>query len=136
MVPITIAYKGNLRCEATHGPSGSRIETDAPADNHGRAERFSPTDLVAAALGTCLMTILGIHAERCGWNLDGMTADVVKEMSGPPRRIGRLAVRLRMPRPLPPHDRDAVETIARSCPVALSLHPSIDMDVRIEWPTA
>jgi len=82
MVRMSIVYRGDLRCEAVHGPSGSRVETDAPADNGGRAERFSPTDLVAAALGSCMMTILGLRARERGWDLAGMTAEIEKEMGG------------------------------------------------------
>ncbi|MBM4154082.1 MAG: OsmC family protein [Lentisphaerae bacterium] len=134
MVKIGIEYKGGLRCEAVHGPSGSRIETDAPADNRGRAERFSPTDLVAAALGTCMSTIVGILAEEEGWDLRGMRVEVEKEMGGPPRRISRLAVRIHMPIALAPVDRERAEGIARACPVAQSLHPDIHADIRFVWP--
>jgi putative redox protein len=134
MVSIGIEYKGGLRCEAVHGPSGSRIETDAPADNHGRAERFSPTDLVATALGTCMATIVGILAQEQGWDLRGMRVEVEKEMGGPPRRIVRLAVRIHMPIALAPVDRERAEGITRACPVAKSLHPDIDADIRFIWP--
>ncbi len=136
MVPITVTYLGDLRCELVHGPSGTRIETDAPADNQGRAERFSPTDLVAAALGACMMTIVGIHARSRGWDLAGMRADVVKIMGGPPRRIARIEVRLHMPIALAPADRMEVENLARTCPVARSLHPDLEADIRFEWPPA
>lgn len=135
MVKIGVEYKGGLRCEAVHGPSGSRIETDAPADNHGRAERFSPTDLVATALGTCMSTIVGILAGEEGWDLRGMRVEVEKEMGGPPRRITRLSVRIHMPIALAPVDRERVEGIARACPVAQSLHPDIDADIRFVWPS-
>jgi len=136
MVHIHARYLGDLRCEATHGPSGSRIETDAPADNHGRAERFSPTDLVAAALATCMMTVVGILANERGWDLRGMTAEIEKEMVGPPRRIGRLRVTVHMPIALAPADRQAVETLAHACPVAHSLHPGIETVIRFNWPGA
>lgn len=87
MVQMKIEYTGDLRCRATHGPSGSQIETDAPADNHGKAERFSPTDLVGAALASCIATTLGIVALRKGWNLRGMRVEVEKDMTtSPPRK--------------------------------------------------
>ena len=134
MVRMTVEYKGDLRCEAAHGPSGSRIETDAPADNHGRAERFSPTDMVGAALGTCMLTIVGILASREGWDLRGMRAEVEKEMGGPPRRIIRLGVQIHMPIALAPVDRDRVEGMARACPVAQSLGSGIAVEIRFVWP--
>ncbi|MCX7819661.1 MAG: OsmC family protein [Kiritimatiellae bacterium] len=134
MVPITVSYLGNLRCEATHGPSGSRIETDAPADNHGRAERFSPTDLVATALGSCMLTMLGIYARERGWDLTGSRAEVLKIMGGPPRRITQIQVRLHMPIALAPADRRELENLARGCPVARSLHPELRTDITFHWP--
>jgi len=131
---MSIVYRGDLRCEAVHGPSGSRVETDAPADNGGRAERFSPTDLVAAALGSCMMTILGLRARERGWDLAGMTAEIEKEMGGPPRQIRRIGVRLNMPIALAPADRAEVEALAKACPVARSLHPALEADIRFVWP--
>ncbi len=126
---------GDLRCELIHGPSGTRIETDAPADNHGRAERFSPTDLVAAALGACMMTIIGIHARERGWDLTGMRADVVKTMGGPPRRITAIGVHIRMPIALAPAERREVEHLAQNCPVARSLHPDLHANIHFDWPS-
>ena len=91
MVTITVNYEGNLRCKATHGPSGTTLITDAPTDNHGKGESFSPTDLVATALPACVLTIMGIAAQKHGLNLEGMSAVTTKEMSAaPPRRIARL----------------------------------------------
>jgi len=98
MVKLTTTYEGGLRCRATHGPSGTTLITDAPVDNHGKGESFSPTDLVATALGACMMTIMGIAAERHGLNLVGMKAETVKEMSKDlPRRIASLRTRLTIP---------------------------------------
>src|SRR5436190_8383122 len=92
-VQIEITYQGGLRCEAMHGPSGAKLATDAPVDNQGRGESFSPTDLVATALGTCIMTIMGIVAERGGLDLAGTQVHVTKEMlAAPVRRIGKLTV--------------------------------------------
>jgi putative redox protein len=135
MVKMEIEYAGDLRCVARHGPSGSTIETDAPADNHGKAQRFSPTDLVGAALGTCIATVLGIAAQRKGWDLRGMRLEVAKEMSStPPRRIARLDVHLWMPVALPEEDRKRVEQMAHSCPVHKSLPAELDAPITIHWP--
>ena len=92
MVQINVTYQGGLRCQAVHGPSGTTLVTDAPVDNHGKGESFSPTDLVATALGACIPTVMGIVAEREKIDLTGMRVTVQKEMSAePPRRIARLA---------------------------------------------
>src|SRR5436309_13566194 len=102
MVKISIDYLGDLHCVATHGPSGAVLETDAPKDNEGRGESFSPTDLVATALGSCMLTVMGIVARRHGWPLEGARAKVEKHMvSEPVRRIGKLPVRIDMPARLP-----------------------------------
>lgn len=135
MVRMSVRYMGRLRCEAGHEPSGSRIETDAPADNHGRAGRFSPTDLVAAALATCMSTIMGILAERKGWDLTGMGAEVEKVMTEkPPRTIARIGIRIHMPRGLPSEARLPLEQAALACPVARSLHPDVQVETRFIWP--
>ncbi len=136
MVEMKIEYTGELRCRATHGPSGCQIETDAPADNHGKAERFSPTDLVGAALASCIATTLGIVALRKGWDLRGMRVDVSKEMtSSPPRKIARLPVSLWMPSAMSDEDRILVENTARSCPVHRSLSPEVDAPIVVHWPS-
>ena len=120
---------------ATHGPSGVTLQTDAPVDNHGKGELFSPTDLVAAGLGSCIATVLGIVAERKGWDLNGLRVEVIKEMTqSAPRRIARLATDVWMPQALPPADRDLVERSARTCPVHQSLHPQIDAPIVVHWP--
>ena len=136
MVHMIVNYTGELRCQATHGPSGSKIETDAPADNHGKAERFSPTDLVGAALASCIATTLGILALRKGWDLKGMRVEVDKEMtSTPPRKIARLPVVLWMPKVMADEDRQLIENTARSCPVHRSLSPDVDAPITVKWPT-
>lgn len=113
MVRLTSTYEGGLRCRAEHGPSGTVLVTDAPVDNHGKGESFSPTDLVATALGACMMTIMGIVAERHGIDLVGMKAETVKEMtSEPPRRIASLRTRLTIPLP-PDHPRRAAARTGR-----------------------
>ncbi len=135
MVHMTIEYTGELRCQATHGPSGSQIETDAPADNHGKAERFSPTDLVGAALASCIATTLGLLAERRGWDLRGLRVEVDEEMtSTPPRRIARLPATVWMPLALPEEDRPLVESTARSCPVSRSLSSEVESVISVRWP--
>ena len=132
MVKMTVEYAGDLHCTALHGPSGSRLETDAPVDNHGRGESFSPTDLVGTALATCMATVMGIYARRTGIDLAGMKIEVGKEMTQtPPRRIERLNVEIRMPATVE-HD-PALENAARTCPVILSLHPDIEKPVTFHW---
>jgi len=134
MVEIKIAYEGQLRCRAVHGPSGTTLSTDAPTDNMGKGELFSPTDLVATALGTCILTIMGITAQRHAIDLSGATASVTKEMaSGPPRRIGRLTVEVSVPAPLSDEHKHLLENAARACPVAKSLHPGVEMVLKFQW---
>jgi uncharacterized OsmC-like protein len=134
MVKITGEYEGDLHCRATHGPSKRTLETDAPVDNQGRGEAFSPTDLVATALGTCILTTMAIAARRLGLDLKGARFEVTKEMSTDvPRRIARLATQIWLPVPRSA-DRDGVlERAARTCPVHESLHPSIDGPVVLHW---
>jgi putative redox protein len=134
MVTLTSVYEGGLRCRATHGPSGTTLVTDAPVDNHGKGESFSPTDLVASALGACMMTILAIVAERHGVDVAGMKAETVKEMTQtPPRRISSLRTRLTIPLPADHPRRAALEEAARTCPVHKSLHPDIDASIEFVW---
>ncbi|UOQ78824.1 OsmC family protein [Hymenobacter sp. 5516J-16] len=130
MSTATARYAGHLRTEATHVASGNIILTDAPVDNHGRGEAFSPTDLVSAALGSCMMTIMGIVAERHGLNLTGASWDVTKHMLAEPRRIGQIDVTFRMPATLTEKEQTILENAARTCPVALSLNPEIRQEVR------
>lgn len=127
-------YAGHLRTEATHVASGTIIQTDAPTDNHGRGEAFSPTDLVSTALGACMMTIIGIVAERHQWNLVDSTFTIVKHMSTePPRRIAQIDVTFRLPASLSPSDRTLLERSAHTCPVTLSLHPDVKQNVLFEY---
>ena len=134
MVHLSSVYEGGLRCRATHAPSGTSLVTDAPVDNHGKGESFSPTDLVATALGACMMTIMGIVAERHGVNLVGMTAETVKEMTKePPRRIASLRTRLTIPLSADHPQRELLEQAAHTCPVHKSLHPDIDAAIEFVW---
>ena len=137
MVPLTIVYRGELRCLATHGPSAVELVTDAPKDNHGRGESFSPTDLVAAAFGTCMLTIMGIAAKRDGINLEGTQIAVEKHMTAvPPRRIARLVAHFTMPAGIPVASHAPLERAAHTCPVALSLHADVVQEVVFTWPQA
>jgi putative redox protein len=127
-VQVDVVYEGHLKCKATHGPSGAAVLTDAPTDNGGKGELFSPTDLVGTALGTCVLTILGLVADRNGWNLAGSTARVVKEMVATPvRRIGSLktVVTVAGGAKLSPEDRTRLEAALEACPVKKSLHPEV-----------
>ena len=134
MVEILIDYQEGLTCHAIHAPSGAKITTDAPLDNHGRGQSFSPTDLVATALGTCMATIMGIAAERKGISLKGMTIAVRKIMNTEgTRRIGKLEVDIDIPLPADHPHRDLLVNSAIACPVHHSLHPDIDCDIQWNW---
>lgn len=134
MVLVKAEYKGELRCSVKHEPSGAVIETSAPADNMGKGDQFSPTDLVAAALASCIGTILGIYAQRKGLKLEGMRIDVRKEMAAEgPRRIGKLPVEIWIPVALTEEHRIALENAAYTCPVHRSLHPDIESPILIHW---
>jgi putative redox protein len=130
MTLIDSVYVGELRCRSSHQPSGTDLDTDAPTDNQGRGERFSPTDLVATALSTCMLTIMGIVAERHGWSLEGCTARVEKTMtSEPPRRIALLTVWLSLPEGLDDRQRAVLQRAAEACPVKRSLEGAVPMQV-------
>ena len=134
MVNISIRYTGDLHCAAIHGPSQSELATDAPVDNNGKGESFSPTDLVATALGTCMATVMGIAAQRHGVELKGMTVNITKEMSkDTPRRIVRLASEMRVPLPADHPQRQLLEAAALGCPVHHSLHPDVEKPVNFVW---
>ncbi len=134
MVNIQIEYQGDLHCKATHGPSGAELSTDAPRDNQGRGESFSPTDLVATALGTCMLTVMGIAARTLNIDVSGATATVEKEMTAaPPRRIQQLTVRIRVPHLPSPAEREKLERAAHTCPVHRSLHPDVQVPIEFVW---
>src|SRR5438270_11798679 len=134
MVKVDIKYTGDLHCDATHGPSQSKIATDAPTDNKGKGEAFSPTDLVATALGACMSTIMGMKAEALGVNLRGMTVDVKKEMSkDAPRRIVGLPSEVHIPLPANSPQLEALEQAALNCPVHNSLPLEIVRTDRFLW---
>jgi uncharacterized OsmC-like protein len=130
----TVVYNGGLRTTCTHLKSGSNFETDAPTDNNGKGERFSPTDLMATSLATCMVTVMGIKARTMDFDLDGIQVDVLKIMKADPRRVGGIELTFHIPESL--HDIDEkTKTIlkhtADTCPVAKSIHP--DIEVKMDW---
>jgi len=134
MVEVSIDYTGNLHCDATHGPSQSKVSTDAPTDNKGKGEAFSPTDLVATALGTCMSTIMGMKAEELGLDIRGMKVSVKKEMSkDAPRRIVALPSEVHIPLPPDCPQRETLEQAALNCPVHKSLPPEINRPTKFFW---
>jgi putative redox protein len=138
MVDIYIHYEGGLHCTAKHGPSDSMFTTDAPVDNHGRGESFSPTDLLATALGTCMVTTMGIVANKQQWVIDGIGVHVKKEMTKElPRKVARLTTTLTVPnavaQKLDAAARAQLENTAHNCPVRLSIHPAVEVPVEFKW---
>lgn len=133
-VEIDLVYEGELHCQATHGPSRQKLVTDAPLDNGGKGSAFSPTDLVATALGSCMLTIMGMVAARKKLDMRGTTAHVVKEMvATPSRRIGKVIVKIRIPsaKNWNESERAMIEQAAKACPVKQSLHPETEIDLQI-----
>ena len=134
MPTIEIRYEGQLRTQAAHVQSGTQLITDAPTDNQGKGESFSPTDLVATGLGSCMLTIMGIVAERHGWDLTRASLTVNKVMaSEPTRRIARLEVEIRIPGEFDARARTALEKAALNCPVHATLGASVEMPVAFHW---
>ena len=134
MVKISVRYEGQLHCSAVHGPSGARLETDAPVDNEGKGESFSPTDLVATALAACMATIMGIAAKRHSIPLEGMEISTTKEMStDSPRRIVALKSKITVPLSGDHPQRKLLEAAALGCPVHHSLDPRIEKPVEFVW---
>ncbi|MDH5609277.1 MAG: OsmC family protein [Cyclobacteriaceae bacterium] len=131
---IKSEYLGQLRTEATHVKSGERLLTDAPTDNHGKGETFSPTDLVAASLASCMMTIMGIEAQKLGFDVTGLSADTQKIMKNDPRTISAIRIVFHWPEPGVPTEKLAhLKEKALSCPVALCLHPSVRQEVTFDF---
>jgi len=137
VVDIYLEYEGDLHCRAEHGPSHSVLVTDAPVDNQGRGQAFSPTDLVATALGTCMATTMGIVAKKHGYAIDGTRVHVKKLMSAaPPRRIAKLAVEIAFSPSSTTRDaavRAELEKAAHNCPVRISLADSVEVPVVFQW---
>lgn len=129
-----VIYKGDLRTVATHLASQQDIITDAPTDNRGKGEAFSPTDLAATSLASCMMTIMGIKANDHGWNIDGTEAEVIKVMASGPRRISKIEIAIHVQSTNLNHANKAIlEKAARTCPVAMSLHPDIEQVIHFHW---
>lgn len=128
-----LIYQGELRTSLKHIRSGQEIITDAPIDNHGKGEAFSPTDLVGAAFLSCMTTVMGIAANTHGIDLNGLEGTVVKHMAANPRRISALEVDLYFPLTYNAHDQKIIEHTAKTCPVALSLHPDLVQTIRFHY---
>lgn len=128
-----IEYLGNLRCQCTHVQSGTVIETDAPTDNRGKGERFSPTDTVCVALATCMITTMGIRAQDMGVELFGTKLEVTKHMVANPRRIGKIDVSLVLPGGIDANNQKVLQQIGDNCPVVKSLHPDIELNIVYQW---
>jgi len=134
MATIETVYQGTLRTQATHLQSGTQILTDAPVDNQGKGEAFSPTDLLAAALGSCMLTIMGIAAKAHHINIENTTCTITKIMAAqPPRRVGEIVVDLKFPETYTGKEQKTLEKAALTCPVYLSLHPDIKKTVSFGW---
>lgn len=129
----SILYAGNLRCEVEHIQSGTTIETDAPTDNKGKGEKFSPTDLLCVSLGTCMITTMAIRSADLGIDFSAASAAVTKHMLSDPRRVGRIDVEVIMPPVGDEKTRLVLERIGNNCPVAKSLHPDIDLRINYTW---
>jgi putative redox protein len=135
MVKITAVYQGDLHCLLTHGPSGSQLQTDAPKDNMGKGEAFSPTDLSAGSLLTCVLTTMAIYARRHHIELKGAQGEILKEMSADsPRRIAKLTIRIQMPKGIKPEDRPALEQAGTHCPVHKTLSPDVQTPTTFTYP--
>jgi len=134
MATSKITYVGNLRTSSVHLKSGNEILTDAPVDNQGKGEAFSPTDLLATALGNCMLTIIGIAAKAHDFDIDGATASVTKIMAENPRRVGEIVIELAFPaNNYTEKVKEIIERSAKSCPVAKSLHPDITQNITFKY---
>jgi uncharacterized OsmC-like protein len=133
----TVIYEGELRTVARHNASGTRIETDAPVDNHGKGERFSPSDLVATALGSCMLTIMGMKAGDLDIDLQGTKIEIQKTMKADPRRISGIALTFHLPPGLLLSEKykTILQRAAETCPVFFSIHPEINVQVIYNWET-
>lgn len=130
----SVEYNGELRTTCTHLKSGNNFETDAPTDNNGKGERFSPTDLLATSLGTCMLTVMGIKSRAMGFDLNDMKIDVLKIMKADPRRVGGINLTFHIPDQLASADdktKQILKNTAETCPVIKSIHP--DIEVNIDW---
>jgi uncharacterized OsmC-like protein len=129
----SIIYNGSLRCAATHLQSGAIVETDAPTDNMGKGERFSPTDLVCVALATCIITTIGIKAAEHDISVDNTKLEVAKYMVANPRRIGKIYVKVHFPIVPSEKMRIIFENLGKTCPVHRSIHPDVELQIEYHW---
>lgn len=130
MSTVTISYQGDLRTSVTHTKSGDQLVTDAPTDNHGKGEAFSPTDLIAASLVSCIITVMGIAANARGWKMGEVEGSVKKVMAANPRRVQALHTSIRIKNnQLSAAQREVLERIGIDCPVAKSLHPDLLQEI-------
>jgi putative redox protein len=129
----SIIYTGNLRCEVEHTQSKTTIETDAPTDNRGKGEKFSPTDLLCVSLGTCMLTTMAIKANDMDVDITSATADVTKHMYSDPRRVGKIEVAINLPKLDSEKDRKILQKTGDNCPVIKSIHPDIELAIVYKW---
>ncbi|MDE3213520.1 MAG: OsmC family protein [Bacteroidota bacterium] len=129
----SIVYTGDLRCQSTHLQSGSSLQTDAPTDNRGKGEKFSPTDLLCVSLGTCILTTMGIKAMDLGVDMKGATASVTKHMASDPRRVAKVDISITLPMTGTDRDRLVLEKTGDNCPVMKSIHPDIVTHITYIW---
>ena len=129
----SIVYKGDLRCESVHIQSNSQIETDAPTDNRGKGERFSPTDLLCVSLATCMLTTMGIKANDMEVDISNAKANVTKHMASNPRRVAKIEVAVSLPGIGSDKDKEILERTGNNCPVAKSINPEIELELTYEW---
>ena len=129
-----VNYLGNLRTESIHISSNDKIVTDAPTDNNGKGEAFSPTDLVASSLSSCILTVIGIVSKQINYDLTDTTSSVKKTMGDNPRRIVKIDVKIEFSKSADSKTRSIIEKTALNCPVAKSLHPNIKQDISFIWP--
>ena len=132
MPTSALKYLGNLRTECTHIKSGQVVITDAPTDNNGKGEAFSPTDLMSTSLCACMITIMGVSAQAHNFSIDGATAEITKIMSADPRKVSEIQIEIKFPKNnYSDKIKRILEHIANTCPVALSLHPDIKQDIKL-----
>ena len=128
-----VIYKGGLRTEATHLKSGNIIITDAPTDNQGKGEAFSPTDLIATSLASCMLTIMGIKANEMNLKIEGTSAEIEKIMTSQPRRIGQINIMIKLPIKVDKKTREIIERVAMTCPVDMSLSIDVKREIKFQW---
>ena len=134
MPTSTLKYLGNLRTEMTHVKSGQVVITDAPIDNNGNGEAFSPTDLMSSSLCACMITIMGIAAQNHGFSIDGATAEITKIMSAEPRKVAEIHIEIKFPtNNYSDKEKKIIEHITKTCPVALSMHESVSQEIKLTY---